>query len=182
MMDFKKFKNDISAIEEWLKREYIQLRSGKATPVILDNVLVDSYGQKMKINQLAGVTIEDARTLRIVPWDKSQVKGIEKAIIDSNLGLSVNVDDAGLRIIFPELTGDRREALIKVAKEKLEEARISLKKERDDTKSNIEKMKKDSQINEDDEKRSKDEMQKIIDEANKNLESLALKKEQEIQN
>jgi len=181
-MDFKKFKNDISAIEEWLKREYIQLRSGKATPVILDNVLVDSYGQKMKINQLAGVTIEDARTLRIVPWDKSQVKGIEKAIIDSNLGLSVNVDDAGLRIIFPELTGDRREALIKVAKEKLEEARISLKKERDDTKSNIEKMKKDSQINEDDEKRSKDEMQKIIDEANKNLESLALKKEQEIQN
>lgn len=181
MIDFKKFKEDIGAAEDWLKKEYSQLRTGKATPVILDNVMVDSYGQKMKINQVASVNTEDAKTIRVVPWDKSQIKDVEKAIIDADLGLSVNVDDAGLRVIFPELTGERRQVLIKAAKEKLEEARISLKKERDDTKNNIEKMQKGGDINEDEEKRSKEEMQKIVDEANKRLEELFENKEKEIQ-
>ena len=91
-MDFKKFKEDIFAVEEWLKKEYSSLRTGRATPLILDNVAVDSYGQKMKINQVASVTVEDARTLRVVPWDKSQVQEVEKAITEANLGLSVNVE------------------------------------------------------------------------------------------
>ena len=125
-------------------------------------------------------SVEDARTLRVVPWDKSQVQEVEKAITEANLGLSVNVDDVGLRVIFPELTGERRDSLIKVARQKLEEARISLKKEREDTKNNIEKMKKDGEINEDIEKRSKEEMQKIVDDANKKLEDLTAKKEAEI--
>lgn len=179
-MDFKTFKTDTAAIEEWLKKEYASLRTGKASPVVLDGVQVESYGQKMKIQQLAGVTVEDARTLRIVPWDASQTKEVEKAITDSDLGLSVNTDDAGLRVIFPELTTERRGQLVKVAKQKLEEARISLRKEREDTKNNIEKMKKDGELNEDEEKRAIDEMQKIVDATNKNLEELAEKKEAEI--
>jgi len=179
-IQFTDFKKKIADIEEWLKGEYGTLRTGKATPAILDGVIVETYGQKMKINQIAGVTTEDAKTLRIAPWDKSQIKDIEKAIVDSDLGLSVVVDDTGLRAIFPELTGERRESLAKIARTKLEDARISLRKEREDTKSNIEKMEKDGEINEDEEKRAKDEMQKHIDDANKRLEELAEKKEQEI--
>lgn len=179
-IDFSDFKNKTADIEGWLRKEYTSLRTGKATPVILDNIVVDSYGQKMKINQVAGVNVEDAQTLRVSPWDKSQVQAIEKAIHDSDLGLSVVTDEAGLRVIFPELTGERREGLIKVARNKLEDARVSLRKEREDTKNNIEKMEKDGEINEDEEKRAKDEMQKIVDETNKRLEELASSKEEEI--
>ncbi len=179
-MDFKKFKEDVSAVEEWLKKEYSSLRTGKASPAILDGVTVDSYGQKMKINQVAGVTVEDARTLRVAPWDKSQIKDIERAVSEANLGLSAVTDDAGLRVVFPELTGERREALIKVARQKLEDGRISLKKEREDTKNNIESMKKAGDINEDEEQRAKEQMQKIVDEANGKLEELFEKKEADI--
>ena len=160
-MDFTTFKQNITKIEEWLSKEYQSLRTGKATPLILDNIIVESYRAKMKINQVAGVTIEDSRTLRIIPWDKNQTIDIEKAITTSNLGLSVNVDDAGLRIIFPELTAERREGFIKISRAKLEDARISLRKERDEIKSQIEKSKKDGEINEDEERRFKDEMQKM---------------------
>ena len=72
MIDLKKFKSDLSGIDEWLRKEYATLRTGKATPIILDGVMVENYGQRMKINQVAGVTMEDARTLRVVPWDKSK--------------------------------------------------------------------------------------------------------------
>ena len=180
MIDLKKFKSDLSGIDEWLRKEYATLRTGKATPIILDGVMVENYGQRMKINQVAGVTMEDARTLRVAPWDKSQIQNIEKAIVNANLGLSVNVDDAGLRVIFPELTGERREALTKVVRQKLEDARVSLKKERENTKHNIEKMKKEGGLNEDEESRAKEEMQKIVDEANKRLEEMADKKEAEL--
>lgn len=179
-MDFSDFKKKIEDIEGWLKNEYASLRTGKATPAILDNVVVESYGQKMKINQVAGVNLEDAQTLRVSPWDKSQIQDVEKAITGSDLGLSVVTDEAGLRVVFPELTGERREGLIKVARAKLEDARVSLRKEREDTKSNIEKMKKGGEINEDEEKRAKEEMQRIVDETNKTLEELAAHKESEI--
>ena len=180
MIDLKKFKSDLVAVGEWLRKEYATLRTGKATPIILDGVMVENYGQRMKVNQVAGVTVEDARTLRVAPWDKSQIQSIEKAIIDANLGLSVNVDDAGLRVIFPELTGERRESLTKIVRQKLEDARVSLKKERENTKHNIEKMKKAGELNEDEENRAKEEMQKMVDEANKNMEELAAKKEAEL--
>tara|TARA_Y100001958_G_C21206717_1_gene532741 strand:+ start:1223 stop:1768 length:546 start_codon:yes stop_codon:yes gene_type:complete len=179
-MDLKTFKQNAAKVEEWLAKEYQALRTGKATPVILDGIVVDSYGSKMKINQLAGVTVEDARTLRIVPWDKGQMKDIEKAIIQSDLGLSVTADDAGLRVIFPDLTSERRDSLVKVARAKLEDARITLKKEREDMKSAIEKREKEGNINEDEERREKEEMQKIVDQMNKTLEEMAEKKETDI--
>ena len=179
-MNFSEFKKKINSIEEWLKKEYSSFRTGKATPVILDSILVESYGSKMKKNQMAGITIEDARTLRISPWDKGQTKEIEKAIIQSSLGLSVNVDDAGLRVIFPELTSERRDSFIKVARQKLEEARISLRKERDTVKNEIESSKKKGEINEDGEFRLKEEMQKIVAAANTSLESITDRKEKEI--
>ena len=106
--DFKKLKENIKGVEEWLKKEYSGLRTGIASPSILDGVVVEVYGSRMPINQLANIGIEDARVIRITPWDKSQAKAIEKAITLANLNVSVGIDDKGVRIFFPELTGERR--------------------------------------------------------------------------
>jgi ribosome recycling factor len=178
--DFSKFKIGVSGTEEWLKKEFSSIRTGRATPVILDAVSVDSYGSRMAINQVAGVSVEDSKTIRIVPWDPTQVKAIEKGIIDAELGLSVVVDEKGLRVIFPELTTERRTMLAKLAKQKHEEARISLRKERETVKSDVEAKEKAGSIAEDEKFRLLEEMQKIIDEANRKLDEMALKKETEI--
>jgi len=178
--EFPQLTKRADEIKAWLKEEYSGLRTGRANVAVLDSVKVDSYGSLMPINQVANVAVEDAKTIRIVPWDQSQTKNIEKAIVDSNLGLSVNTDDKGLRVIFPELTSERREQLIKVAKQKLEDARISLRQERDEVWDDIQKQEKDGDISEDDKFRMKDEMQKIVDDTQKVLEEMAQKKETEI--
>ena len=178
--NFNNLKTEIKKTEEWLKQEFSSLRTGRASSAILDSVKVDAYGSMMPINQVAGISQDDPRSLRISPWDMSQVKNIEKAIQVSNLGLSVVVDDKGLRVIFPELTGERRESLVKIAKQKLEEARVAIRGEREKVLKDIEKKEKDSEIAEDDKFRFKNELQKIIDEAGKVLEEIFLKKEKEI--
>ena len=180
--NFTAFTAKIKETEEWLKREYQGLRTGRATPAILDIVTVESYGTRMPINQLANVSIEDARTLRISPWDITQAKGIEKAIQDSDLGLSVMTDDKGLRVKFPELTSERRDQLMKVAKAKLEDARVALRSEREKVWGDIQAKEKDGEMSEDEKFRLKEQMQKIVDEANQTLEQLLEKKEQEISN
>src|SRR5579864_8505376 len=98
MYDFSNFKKQGTETIEWLKREFTGIRTGRATPAILDNVSVESYGAFMKIKELASINIEDARSLRVTPWDMSQAKNIEKAIMLADLGLSAAVDDKGLRI------------------------------------------------------------------------------------
>ncbi|MFM2357786.1 MAG: hypothetical protein RJA61_523 [Candidatus Parcubacteria bacterium] len=178
--NFTSFKTQIKEVEEWLKREFGSLRTGKASPAVLDIVKVESYGSLMSINQIGSVTVEDARSVRITPWDMSQAKAVEKAITTSNLGLSVTVDDKGLRVIFPELTTERRADLVKVAKAKLEEARKSVRLERDKVISDIDKKEKEGGMSEDEKFRFKAETQKIVDEANKNLETLFEKKDKEI--
>ena len=134
----------------------------------------------MHINQCASIGIEDARVIRVTPYDKSQAKEIEKAITAANLGVSVAVDDKGVRIFFPELTGEKREAFVKSAKLKLEDARVNIRSIRDETVKDIEAKEKEGGMGEDDKFRFKAEMQKLIDEGNKNLETLFEKKEKEI--
>ncbi len=175
--DFKNLKEKTKGFEEWLKKEYMTLRTGIASPSILDGIQVEVYGARMHINQVASIGVEDARVLRITPYDKSQTKEIEKAITAANLGISVGADDKGVRVFFPELTGERRIVLIKSAKEKLEDAKKNIRSLRDDEMKNIDKL---ESVGEDDIFRYKGEMQKIIDEANNNLESLLMKKEDEI--
>lgn len=182
LYNFVNFKNKLREIEEWLKKELSSLRTGKATPSILDIVRVDSYGSMVSINQVGSVNMEDAQSLRITPWDNSQSKSIEKAIVASNLGLSVSTDDKGLRVVFPPLTTERRTDLVKVAKIKLEEARKTVRVERDDVISDIAKKEKDGGFSKDDVFRFKNEAQKIVDEVNKNLETLFEKKEKDIMN
>lgn len=180
--DFKILKDKIKGIEDWLRKEYQSIRTGIATPAILDSVSVEAYGQRMSINQVAGISIEDARVLRISPWDKGQTKEIEKAIISANLGVSVQVDDKGVRVFFPELTSERREMLKKTAKAKLEDAKVSIRSVRDEIWDDIQEKEKKGGMGEDDKFRFKNEMQKIIDEGVKSLENILEKKEKEINN
>lgn len=178
--NFSPLKKKIVDTEEWLKKEYQGVRTGRAAPALLDGIQVESYGSRMPLIQVGSVSIEDARTLRVTPWDASQVKAVEKAITDSNLGVGVSADERGVRVTFPELTSERRTALIKIAKDKLEVARISLRTERDYIWNDIQKKTKDGDISEDDKFRFKDEMQKLVDGGNKKLDMLAEKKEAEI--
>ncbi len=180
--NFTPFKQSIKDLEEWLKKEFASIRTGRATPTILDGIFVESYGSKMLISQIGSIAIEGARSLRIAPWDMSQAKAVEKAIMVSNLGLSVSVDDKGLRITFPELTTESRNTFVKMAKQKLEEARVTLRTEREKVWDDIQAKESEGGMGEDEKFRLKAEMQKIVDEANQKLEELALAKEKEIMN
>lgn len=182
MFNFSNFKKKSESIESWLLGEMSSISTGRATPSILDRISVESYGSRMPINQVAGITIEDARTLRITPWDSTQIKAIEKALITSDLGLSISVDERGVRASFPELSSERRDALVKVVNARLEDAKISLRKEREATWDEIQALEKEKKISEDERFRLKEEMQKIVDEVNKKLETLASKKEAEVLN
>ncbi len=178
--NFSGFKNNIKELEEWLKREFSTIRTGRATPAILDGVKVEAYGSDMAISSLANVSVEDARMIRITPWDMSQVKAIEKGIAESDLGLSIAVDDKGIRVTFPELTSDRRTALVKVAKQKLEDARITLRTEREKVLKDVEAQEKAGSMSEDEKFRVKAELQKMVDETGATLEQFFNKKEKEI--
>ncbi|TSC69575.1 MAG: Ribosome recycling factor [Parcubacteria group bacterium Gr01-1014_56] len=178
--DFKPFEAQIKTIQEKLTKELSGVRTGRASPAILDSVAIESYGTRMSLAQVANVSIEDARTLRIAPWDMSNAKEIEKAITLANLGLSVGMDEKGVRVNFPELTGERRAQLLKLAKEKVEEARASLRGARDQVWSAIQKKEKEGTMSEDDKFRAKDEMQKRADAANKNFDESLARKEKEI--
>ena len=177
---FSLFKESIKAHEAWLVSEFGSLRTGRVSPVILDAVLVESYGVRMPINHVAAISIEDAKALRITPWDGSQLKAIEKALATANLGVAIAPDSASVRISFPNLTEDRRRALLKVVKTKLEEARVAIRQERDKTIGDIQSKEKTHEITEDDRYRLKDELQKLVDEANKRFDGLADQKEKEI--
>lgn len=178
--NFIPFKQSVKDIEDWLKKEFSSIRTGRATPAILDSVRVEAYGADMSIMELANISVEDARMIRITPWDMSQVKAIEKGITTSDLGLSVAVDDKGIRVNFPELTSDRRAGFIKLAKQKLEDARVTLRAEREKVIKEIDKQEKDGIISEDEKFRLKTELQKILDDTNRVLDGMLVKKEKEI--
>lgn len=178
--DFSELKQNIEETKNWLKKEFSGIRAGKANPAILDEVRVELYGSMMPINHAATITTEDARTIKVTPWDQSQLKNIEKAIVNADLDVSVSDDGHSVRLSFPELTTERRENLIKVIKNKLEEARIGLRQHRDDTWSDIQKKHQDKEINEDDKYNLKEEMEEIVSKGQEELNEIANKKEEEV--
>ncbi|MFA6476036.1 MAG: ribosome recycling factor [Candidatus Paceibacterota bacterium] len=180
MYNFLSFKTKLTEVEDWLGREYLSIRTGKATPAVLDSVMVESYGARTPLKHVAAIGIEDARTVRITPWDKSQLGAIQTAIEAANIGLSVSPDSSGLRAIFPMLTEERRKMLIKLTGDKLEDARISVRKEREKVWEEIQEQEKAGEMSEDDKYKAKDDLQKMIDEANAKLEALSKRKETEI--
>lgn len=177
--DFSGLKNHIKETEDWLARELSGIRTGRATPTLLDSVKADAYGSRMPLKEVGSISVEDARTLRIIPWDKGLVKAIEKGITDANLGIGVSVDDQGLRVSFPELSSERRAQLTKLAGEKTEQARITLRGHRTDAIKEIDALEKEG-MSEDQAKRDKAELQKLIDAGNDALAKLLERKEQEI--
>ena len=170
-------KESLGKVSEWLRKEYSSLHTGQANPSVLDGLTVDSYGTRQPVKNVASISIEDAKTLRVVPWDKSQLKEIENSIITSDIGLSVATDDAGLRVIFPQLTGETREKLVKVLKAKLEDARVSVRKDRESAMKDLDAKEEEGGMSEDEKEGGKTEIQKLVDEANKNLEEIFNKKE-----
>ena len=178
--DFSLFKQKTKGTEDWLIKELTGIRTGRATVSFLDAVKVDSYGSTMNLAGVASIVTEDSKTIRVTPWDRSQTQAIEKAITAADLGVSVTVDDKGLRVIFPELTGERRQQLVKIAKQKLEESKVALRRERGDISDDLNKKKKDGEMSEDEVMRSKTEMEKIVKECEAHLEELFAKKEKDI--
>jgi ribosome recycling factor len=177
---FTKFKEEAATIEERLRRELSSIQTGRATPAFLDGIRVEAYGSAMPLNQVASISIEDARTLRISPWDASQSKDIEKAITVANLGVSVSVDGSGVRVFFPAPTAERRQLVAKLVREKLEEGRVAVRSLREATWNDIQAKEKEGGMSEDEKFRYKDEMQKLVDQANAKLGEMADKKEQEV--
>lgn len=178
--DFSTTKSDKDAIIEWLKAEFRSVQTGRATPQVLDLVHIDMYGSRTPIAHAASVNIEDPRTIRVSPWDKSILGAMEKAINDANLGLSVSSDSEGLRVHFPALTGETRQKLVKLLKERLEDARVRVRSMREETNKDIDARAKEGEYGEDEQHRYRDEMQKFVDQANAELEALFQKKETEV--
>lgn len=167
-------------IKNWLAKELSTLRTGRATVTILDGVSVEAYGSWSPINQLATVNVEDAKTIRLTPWDKTVLKGIEQAIQKADLGLSVISNGVDVRVIFPDLTTETRMNLVKQGYKRVEEAKVSLRTERADSLKKLEQFAKDNSISEDDVKRQKDEVQKIIDAVIGEFDTMGSLKEKEI--
>ena len=165
---------------DWLKKEYVGIRTSQATSSILDGVLVESYDSKVPINQVASILSAGPKSLLVTPWDKTIALNIDRAIRESNLGLSISLDAQGVRVSFPELTNERRILLNKMVKEKLEEARIKIRTEREKNLNDIEKKEKEGLLSKDEKFRFRNELQKLVDEANHKLEEIAVKKEEEI--
>lgn len=178
--DFSGVKMHIKETEEWLARELSSVRTGRATPSILDGVRPEAYGTRSSLRDLGSVSVEDARTLRVIPWDKSVLKAIEKGIIEADLGVGVSTDDQGLRVTFPELSSERRTQLLKLAGDKTEQAKVTLRSHRTDAIKALDAAEKDGGMGEDEVARLKAELQKFIDAGNEALTANLKKKEAEI--
>jgi ribosome recycling factor len=178
--DFKTLDTKIASAKEWLGKEYRGLRTGRASPAILDGISVSAYGSMAPLKQVANIGTEDARTLRIAPFDPSLVKDIERAISAANLGMGTATDAAGIRVTFPELTGERRQEFVKLAKAKLEEARTTVRLVREEAWKDIQAREQEGTLTEDDKFTLKDELQKKVDKANEELEAAFEKKEVEM--
>lgn len=178
--DFSNVSTQKNTITNWLKSEYRTIQTGRATPQVLDLVHIDMYGARTQIAHAGSVTIEDPRTIRVAPWDKSVIGQMEKAINDADLGLSVSSDSEGLRVHFPSLTTETRSKLVKLLKERLEDARVRVRALREETNKNIDARAKEGEYGEDEQKKYREEMQKIVDSANQELEDLFQKKETEV--
>ncbi len=177
--DFVPLKQKIKETEEWLTRELSGVRTGRAAPSLLDSIKPEAYGARTPLKELAAISVEDARTLRIIPWDKSLTKAIEKGVTDADLGVGISTDDQGLRVSFPELTSERRVQLTKIAGDKAEQAKVTLRSHRTDAIKEIEALKKDG-MSEDQAKRDKEELQKLIDAGSEALLAILKRKEAEI--
>jgi ribosome recycling factor len=165
---------------EHLKEELGQLRIGRASVSLVENIAVDYYGSKAPIKQVASITTPEARLIVISPWNKDDLTNIEKALRESQLNLNPNNDGQVIRINIPPLTEERRKELVKILNQKTEEAKISIRQHREAVWEEIQELTKKGKIGEDEKFSGKDKLQEVVDEYNKKVEEIRAKKEQEI--
>jgi ribosome recycling factor len=165
---------------EALRHELAKIRTGRAHPSLLEHIHVNYYGTEVPISQAASVTIDDARTLAVTPWDKSMVQVIEKAILTSDLGLNPNTAGQVIRIPLPPLTEERRVELGKVVHNEGENAKIAIRNIRRDANHHLKELLKDKDISEDDERRAETEIQQITNDAVSRVDEIVAEKEKEL--
>ena len=171
-----KFKKAIEA----LKKNYSALRTGRASPALLDHVIVDYYGTKVPLKQLAGVAAPEPRTITITPYDKNSVKDIEKAILISDLGLPPKIEAGLIRLSLPQPTEERRKDLVKLLKKEAEDARVSLRNVRREVLEHLKADKTKGVLSEDQEKIKEEEVQKLVKKYTEEIDKLAAHKEKEV--
>lgn len=178
--DYSEFEAKMKKTTEVLSEQFAAVRAGKANPAVLDRITVDYYGSPTPIQQIASISTADARSLLIQPWDGSVLKGIEKAILASDLGINPQNDGRAIRLVFPQLTEERRKDLAKQVKKYAEEAKVAVRNIRRDAMDKFKAQKKKSEITEDDLKIVEKDMQKLTDDYIKEVDKIAAKKEQEL--
>ena len=159
----KPFEDKMNKTLEVLKEEYVSVRAGRANPHLLDKLRVDYYGTPSPIQSVANISVPEARVIQIQPWESKMIKEIEKAILASDIGITPGNDGKIIRLVFPELTEDRRKELVKDIKKKAEAAKVAVRNVRRDANDAIKKAAKASEISEDEQKQIEDEIQKVTD-------------------
>lgn len=178
--DEQDLKRRMDGALEALKREFAGLRTGRASTSLLENVQVDAYGAAMPMNQVASVSVPEPRLLAVQVWDNGNIKAVEKAIIDSELGLNPQTEGNLIRVPIPELSEERREEMTKVAAKYAEQARVAVRNVRRDGMDSLKKLEKDSDISQDEHRARGDDIQQMTDNHINTIDELLEAKEQEI--
>ena len=180
MSELKEFEEKMAKAKEFLNGQFDSVRAGRANAAVLNGISVDYYGTPTPINQVAAISVPDPRTLVITPWDGSVLKGIEKAIQASELGINPQNDGRVIRLVFPQLTEERRKELAKQVRKYGEDAKVAVRNIRRDAMDKIKKQQKASEITEDDQKVMEKDLQKLTDDNIKDIDKLTEAKEKEL--
>ena len=176
----KQFEDKMAKSIEVLQEDFASIRAGRANPHLLDKIKVDYYGTPTPIQQVGNISVPEARIILITPWEKSLLKELERSINQADIGINPTNDGTAIRLVFPELTEERRKELAKDIKKKGEETKVAIRNVRRDAVDKIKKMEKASEITEDDLKDGEDQIQKITDDAIKKVDSVVENKTKEI--
>ena len=179
-VDFKDFERRMGKALEHVQEEFDAVRAGRANPKVLDRITVEYYGSETALNGVATISTPDARTLVIQPWDTKLLKDIQKAIQISDLGINPQNDGRVIRLVFPQLTEERRKDLVKQVKKYAEEAKVAMRNIRRDGMDYVKKLKKNSEITEDDQKKAEKDLQDLLDKMIKKVDDALAVKEKEL--
>lgn len=178
MFDIKTLQNTITEAHQRFLKDLGTIQTGRASITILDNIMIDSYGTKTPLNQVANIRIEDPKCIRVSPWDKTQIPAIEKAIAVADLGVGTSADDDGVRIKIPDMTTERREQIAKTADKKMEDGKIRVRQIREDAMNDIKAL----TVSDDEKKALQDQVQEAVKKANADIEAATKIKKEEILN
>ncbi len=180
MINIQDRKPEFQKAIEHLKKELSQFRTGRATPALVEDIKVEAYGSQMEMKAMGSIQVSDPKTLTIEPWDKNLLKDIEKAIVAANIGINPVNDGKLIRLVMPKLTEETRKDLIKLMGKKLEEARVGVRRVRDEVKEFILSEEKNKKITEDERYRAQDALDKMASEFNDTVKKMGEEKEKEI--